>query len=78
MLCSDYKVMAKVMANRLKSELELVTEPEQTGGIEERNIGENLCMVRDLITATEGTSARGAVVSLDFEKAFDRVDRTFV
>ena len=80
LLCSDYKLLAKVISQRVKAVLPKIAEDEQTGGMGDRNIAQNLERIRNVIeyfSAAPGT--RGAtIVSLDFEKAYDKVDRTFL
>lgn len=94
LLCSDYKILAKILTLRLKNILPNIISEEQTGGIKNRDITQNLITFRNLIehfsTQEQYDSKLGkeflcrnrtigaAIVSLDFEKAYDMVDRTFL
>ncbi len=94
LLCSDYKILAKILTVRLKNILPLKISEEQTGGIQNRDITQNLVTFRNVIEYFSSMNeyeksigpdfipryqARGAtVVSLYFEKAYDMVDRTFL
>jgi len=75
-LCVDYKILAKILTNRLKPILSRVINPYQTGGIPDRNISENLCNTRNVILHHSVNNA--ALLNIDFSKAFDRVDREFI
>jgi hypothetical protein len=55
-----------------------IIEPDQTCGIPGRSITSNLTLFRDLITYTQNKNIRGYIVSLDQEKAFDRVNHAFL
>ena len=74
LLNTDYKLIEKVLANHLKTALTEVISQDQKGFLAERHISCNIRRVIDLIEYTEETSAEGVVLSLDFEKCFDRVD----
>ena len=76
--CTDYKIISKAIANRLKTVLGTVIHPDQTCGIPGRNIFENLYLVRDIIRYTNQLGIKGYIISVDQEKAFDRVDRQFL
>ena len=78
LLCCDYKVMAKAVANRLKSVLGVVIHEDQTCGIPGRTIFSNLWLIRDIIKYTSQKGLKGYLISVDQEKAFDRVDREFL
>jgi len=76
LLCVDYKILAKILTNRIKPVLNKIISPQQTGGLSNRNVSENLCNTRNtLLIASENN---GAILSLDFAKAFDQVDRQLV
>lgn len=93
LLCSDYKILAKILTLRLKTILPKLISNEQTGGIQERDITQNLIKYRNVIEhfskqeqheRSKGNellhvkrTGGAAIVSLDFEKAYDMVDRTF-
>ena len=49
LLCSDYKILAKILTNRLKNILPEVISKEQTGGIIGRKITQNLMSYRNVI-----------------------------
>ena len=83
LLCVDYKILAKVLSIRLKNILPEIIEDDQTCGIINRSIFQNLLQVRDIIyncNAEHLSSSQTAayIISVDFEKAFDKVDRSFL
>lgn len=63
MLNVHYKLCARTLAGRLLKVLQFVVAPDQTCGVPGRFIGENHSV---------------AILSLDQEKAFDRVDWSFL
>ena len=74
----DYKLCARTLAGRLLNVLGSVVAPEQTCGVRGRFIGENVAFLRDLVDFTTETGTPAAILSLDQEKAFDRVDWRFL
>ncbi|CAB1347092.1 unnamed protein product [Coregonus sp. 'balchen'] len=78
MLCVDYKLLAKVLADRLRTALPYVVHEVQTCGIEGRSIRWNLSLIRDSITWVEDRGLPLMVAALDQAKAFDRVNRYFL
>ena len=50
LLCNDYKILTKILANRLKTFLPQIISKEQTCSIPNRTIFNNLFLIRDLIT----------------------------
>ncbi|KAJ1129654.1 hypothetical protein NDU88_008020 [Pleurodeles waltl] len=74
----DYKLLAKAMANRLKKLIEKIVHPDQTCGIPGRQIADSLALVRDTIEYVKSRKVPTALVSLDQEKAFDRVSHEFM
>ena len=77
LLCADYKIAAKALANRLLSVIASVVSPDQTCGIPGRFIGENLRLLHDVVDYANSEAVPGALLSLDQEKAFDRVEWAF-
>jgi len=78
LLNTDYKIISSVLANRLQSTLPVVIENNQSGGVPGRRIHTNLFAYRDSIQLTADKSAKGALVSIDLEKAYDLVDRNLL
>ena len=74
----DYKLCARILAGRLLNVLHLVVERDQTCGVPGRYIGENVSLLRDLVDFTSESDSPAAILSLDQEKAFDRVDWAFM
>ena len=74
LLESDYKIIAKVIANRIKLTLDKIIDKSQTGFVKGRQITENLCKLLDVITIVEEKDINGILVSIDFQKAFDKVE----
>ena len=74
----DYKICAKALAGRLLKVLHYVIHRDQTCGVKGRFIGDNVAFLRDVITYTHETSTPAVILSLDQEKAFDRVDWDFL
>ncbi|CAM2098769.1 unnamed protein product [Caretta caretta] len=77
--CStDYKIVAKAISLRLGSVLADVIHPDQTYTVPDRSIFDNLFMVRDLLELGRRDDPSFALLSLDQEKAFDRVDHGYL
>ena len=74
----DYKTATKVLANRLRKVISRVVSTDQTCGIPDRSIYENLFLVRDAVDYAREKNIPLALISLDQEKAFDRVNRRFL
>lgn len=78
MLTTDYKVLAKVLTERLKKVIGAVVQSDQTCGVPGRSVSMNLALVRDIISWVEQRQLPLAILSLDQEKAFDRVSHSFL
>lgn len=74
----DYKICAKVLANRIKLVLDHVIHTDQSGFITHGDIGENVLLSQAIIDFCEEQQKDGYLVFLDWEKAFDRVDHDFM
>ena len=78
LLNTDYKIVAKSLANRMKVVLNDLISPEQTGFLKGRFIGENVRLILDLINHCDNQAIPGALLFLDYEKAFDCLDWDFM
>lgn len=78
LLNCDYKLCARALAGRLLSVLQHVVHPDQSCGVRGRFIGENVTLLRGIVDYTTESHTAGAILSLDQEKAFDRVDWSFL
>ena len=74
----DYKIAARAIAGRLLKVIHLVVEKDQTCGVPGRYIGENVAFLRDVVSYATTFDSPVAILSLDQEKAFDRVDWGFM
>jgi exonuclease III len=74
----DYKILTKVLANRLKLVLETVIHQDQAAYVKGRQIGHNIRIVQDLIDYCHILNKEGALLLIDFEKAFDSVSWNFL
>lgn len=73
----DYKILTKVLANRMQSSLADIIGTEQTAAVKARTIIENLKLNRDISFANLN-NLEAAIITIDQEKAFDGVDRKFL
>ena len=77
-LNTDYKIIAKCLALRLKKVLPEIISNDQTGFLPGRYIGENIRLVLDMIDYTNITNLPGLMLLADFEKAFDKLEWSFL
>ena len=70
----DYKLCARALAGRLLKVLHSVVLSNQTCSVPGRYIGENVALLRDVAHYVNELNLPAAILSLDQEKAFDRVD----
>ena len=78
LLCVDYKIAAKALGNRLLQVIASVVSPDQSCGIPGRSPAENVRLLLDVACYADQNNIGGAIVSLDQEKAFDRVEISFL
>ena len=74
----DYKILAKIIATRLKSALVHLINSDQTGFLEKRFIGHNIASLIEIIEYCEDNEIAAVLLSIDFEKAFDKLDWDFL
>ncbi|CAM2106078.1 unnamed protein product [Caretta caretta] len=74
----DYKTVAKAILLRLGSVLADMINPDQTYTVPDRSIFDNLFLVRDLLDLGLRDGLPFDLLSLDQEKAFDRVNHGYL
>ena len=74
----DYKIAARTLANRLKKVIHKIVHLDQQGYIKNRFIGYNLRQIQDIIDYTDSLQLEGAILFIDFRKAFDTVEWNFL
>jgi hypothetical protein len=67
-----YKIITKVIANRLKPILTHVISKEQAGYVEGRQIMDNVILAHEVIHSLKTSKTPGMLIKLDLSKAFDR------
>ena len=74
LLCTEYKLLAKILANRINTVIHDLIDPDQCGFIKGRNISMNIRTMFDIMHYTWLKKLPALAILVDFEKAFDRVD----
>ena len=77
LLNTDYKILATVLAKRLQKVLQTTIALDQSGYLKGRFIGFNIRTIFDAIEIG-AESDQLFIAFLDFEKAFDTVNRDFM
>ena len=78
LLCTDYKILAKALSNRLLKVIHHVISPDQTCGVPGRFMGENVRLIHDVVHFANSNDIPSAILTLDQEKAFDRVEWSYL
>ena len=78
MLNSVYKFFSSILSKRIKDTLKQIINPDQTGFISERFIGENSRLLFDTLCYCEDNNIPGMLVIIDYAKAFDTIEWNFI
>ena len=70
----DYKILEKSLANRLKINIDRLVHQHQKGFMANRRISGNIRKIMDIMLAMEDEQMDSIVISVDFEKCFDKVE----
>ena len=73
----DLKILTKTLSNRLRPVLPSIIHQSQTA-VDGRKIDHTIHLLRDLIDLSNRDDSEGALIFLDQEKAFDRVEHEFL
>ncbi|XP_020109325.1 uncharacterized protein LOC109724810 [Ananas comosus] len=72
------KILSKVLANRLEQVMDNLISPSQSAFLKGRNITDAYVTVAELLSWGNKKAIEGVTVKVDFEKAYDRIDWSFL
>ena len=75
-LNSDCKIIEKAIANRIQPVLDNIISDDQRGFRKNRRISANIRMLYELIKYAKDKDIQAILLSLDFEKCFDKIEFT--
>lgn len=78
LLNSEIKIYAKVLASRLETHMNKLVHHDQTGFIKSRQATDNLRRLLHVLHFSKDIKSPNAVLSLDAEKAFDRLEWNYL
>ncbi|GFR91902.1 Pol-like protein [Elysia marginata] len=73
-----YKIIAKVLANRLQTTLPQVISTNQSGFMKGRNIAQTIRQIDDVLQMAKIKGTSGYILALDFSMCFDRFSHDYV
>ena len=74
----DYKITTKVIANSPRKVLPSIIDHDQTGFLKGRSVSENIRLIEGMLRYTETENTPGLLLFVDFEKAFDTLEWSFI
>jgi len=78
-LCNSiYKIIAKVIALRIKPILSRHISPEQFGFLNGRQIHEAIGVAQEVLHSVKQKNKKGAVIKIDLSKAYDRINWIYI
>ena len=78
LLTLDYKIASRAISLRLRRVMSSLVSSDQTCAVPGRFIGDNVRLIQDSVTYANMLNLPLAILSLDQEKAFDRVNWSFM
>jgi len=73
-----YKILSKIMANRLKKILPSIIDVNQSAFLSGRGLLDNILVANETVDYLKKEKKSGVIVKVDFEKAYDSVDWKFL
>ncbi len=78
-LCSVvYKIISKVIGNRLKPLLPLLISEEQTRYVEGRKILKNIIQAHEVVHSLKTNKQIGIIIQLDISKSYDKLSSPYI
>ncbi|KAK1892784.1 putative 149 kDa protein [Dissostichus eleginoides] len=78
LLCTDYKLLSGALSSRLRKVMDQVVDRTQTYCVPGRSIVDNVSLIRDILEVSGSLGLDTGLVSLDQEKALDRVEHRYL
>ena len=73
-----YKILSKVLANKLKKILPSVIDLNQSAFLEGRGLLDSILVANETVDFLKKENMSGVFVKVDYEKAYDSVDWEFL
>eukprot|EP00253_Pinus_taeda_P012281 PITA_12281 len=73
-----YKIISKVIANRLKPLLPSLISKEQTGYVEGRHILNNIIQAPEMVHSLKRNKQVGMIIQLDLAKSYDKLSWSYI
>ena len=78
LLNTDYKLLTKVLAIQLMSQIPSMVHPNQAGFIPNRSIFDHIRLAKSIISYAEIMEIDGSIIALDQEKAYDKIRHEYL
>ncbi|CAL5398010.1 unnamed protein product [Camellia sinensis] len=75
---SLYKILAKILSNRMKKVMPCIISETQSAFIGGRNILDGIFIANEIVDSWKKNQKKGIVLKLDFQKAFDSINWAFL
>lgn len=78
LLNTDYKTMTKALATQIATHVGKLLHPDQSGFVPNRSIFDPIRLAETMISYADYMEEDGVIVALDQEKAYDKIDHTYL
>lgn len=75
---SSFKILLKVLANRISSVIDLLVSNNQSAFVKGRNISDGILITNEIVKDMQNNLCDGIIIKLDFAKAYDSVNWGFL